>query len=635
MNLTTVEVQQYRSIKFAKVKLNPQCRILLGINESGKSNFLRALRLLDPNHKPSLTDIRYANANEDYVSDGWVDFCFRPTAAELLTIFEFVNSKVVRPSNQDQIIRAGKRRLTVDQACDEIAHSWYRVNLRSGKRTIVHDNLGEDYELDGRWCKLASPQEVTTTLKGMGELQVAPDALISHKSIPEESLSLFVDATVEDLETLIHSRTDDLLESSLPEVIWWTYDESHILPDRVLTQAFSDSPTTCIPLMRLFQLAGVDSITVSLTRAIKLGAHGLRNFLNNVATKATSHFNQVWPNYGQISFALDPNGDHIDISIKDAYNLYNFNQRSDGFKRFVTFLLMVSARSNNDLSGALILIDEPDIGLHPTGAKYLRDELLRLSESNYVLFSTHSIFMVDAQNVGRHLLVSKSDEITHLNSATTSVINDEEVLFRSLEYTVLENLKQKNILFEGWKDKRLFQLACGSPPRGKTRLVSKFSGYGLSHSQGVKNIPPISALFDFGSRELTIVTDCDHAAKDGQKRHLERRGHGTWHRYDQLVPNSRIQTSEDFIEESFLISVVNETCCSKLPSGSREFTLLDIANANGVITAMHTYLKELGLAGEEVKALVDGVKDTLFDTVSAAEIKSIYYDFIEALAAKI
>src|SRR5947208_3615912 len=118
--------------------------------------------------------------------------------------------------------------------------------------------------------------------------------------------------------------------------------------------------------------------------------------LSKVATRTTKHMRSVWKDYRGVTIALEPNGPHIDASVRDEYNVFQFAKRSDGFKRFVTFLLLVSAKARtNELSDTLYLQDEPDTGLHPSGSRYLRDELIRISETNYVVFSTHSIFMID------------------------------------------------------------------------------------------------------------------------------------------------------------------------------------------------------------------------------------------------
>ena len=97
--------------------------------------------------------------------------------------------------------------------------------------------------------------------------------------------------------------------------------------------------------------------------------------------------------------SLIPDGPHISASVQDEHNRYDFAQRSDGFKRFVSFLLLVSTLvKTKQLENVLLLIDEPEISLHPTGARYLRDELIRISKTNWVVYSTHSIFMRPLKN---------------------------------------------------------------------------------------------------------------------------------------------------------------------------------------------------------------------------------------------
>ena len=114
-------------------------------------------------------------------------------------------------------------------------------------------------------------------------------------------------------------------------------------------------------------LAGISEIAAAFIEA-GTRPNGLRNLLNRVATRATKHMHSVWKEHRTIRIELAPNGPCIDASVKDEYNLYDFSRRSDGFKRFVTFLLMVSARVKSDqLVDTLYLHDEPDVSLHPRG----------------------------------------------------------------------------------------------------------------------------------------------------------------------------------------------------------------------------------------------------------------------------
>jgi predicted ATPase len=209
----------------------------------------------------------------------------------------------------------------------------------------------------------------------------------------------------------------------------------------------------------MFGLAQYKDIALAVADA-RARPNGLRNLLNRVADRATKHMHSVWKEYRGIRIELSPNGPNIEASIRDAFNLYDLHRRSDGFKRFVTFLLMVSARvKSKDLVNTVYLHDEPDTSLHPSGARYLRDELIKISKHNYVDFSTHSIFMVDRELLGRHLIVEKKGEVTSIREVDESNIVDEEVVYNALGHSIFEHLKPRNVIFEGWRDKRLFQVA--------------------------------------------------------------------------------------------------------------------------------------------------------------------------------
>jgi recombinational DNA repair ATPase RecF len=58
------------------IPLTPSCRILVGINESGKSNILAALSLLDPEREFKADDLRDLRPNEDPDQDAEVVFVF-------------------------------------------------------------------------------------------------------------------------------------------------------------------------------------------------------------------------------------------------------------------------------------------------------------------------------------------------------------------------------------------------------------------------------------------------------------------------------------------------------------------------------------------------------------------------------
>jgi len=262
----------------------------------------------------------------------------------------------------------------------------------------------------------------------------------------------------------------------------------------------------------MFQLHGIDEIKKQIDEAKTGSANALNNLLRRVAEKISQHFHGTWREYDGVQFNLAMDGPDVIPRIVDESNHYELSQRSDGFKRFVTFLLMVSAvDASNLLRDIVLLIDEPEVGLHPSGARYLRDELIEISKNNYVVFSTQSIFMVDNKIIKRHLIVKKEKEITNMEEVSESNIQDEEVIFKSLGYSIFSNLKEKNLLFEGWRDKKLFDTAIARVP-GEYEDVKQFKTFGRCFAQGVKQIKNITPLFEAGDRKCLILSDNDSMA---------------------------------------------------------------------------------------------------------------------------
>lgn len=54
MKIKSVEIKNFRSIENITISLNPRCRILVGINEAGKSNIMRVLRLFGNEFVPKV-----------------------------------------------------------------------------------------------------------------------------------------------------------------------------------------------------------------------------------------------------------------------------------------------------------------------------------------------------------------------------------------------------------------------------------------------------------------------------------------------------------------------------------------------------------------------------------------------------
>jgi len=204
---------------------------------------------------------------------------------------------------------------------------------------------------------------------------------------------------------------------------------------------------------------------------------------------------------------------------------------------------MISVQvKSQQMKNALLLIDEPEISLHPSGARYLRDELIRISEQNCVVFSTHSIFMIDPAEISRHYIVKKAKEITSLTTAESSNLAEEEVLLNALGYSVLDALRPFNVIFEGWKDKRLFEVSLGA---AQPKVRKLFDAIGICHARGASSLKTITPMLALAKRECLIVSDHDKPALQERTEYLRDQGHGEWLTYKDVDDSSNATTGED------------------------------------------------------------------------------------------
>ena len=118
----------------------------------------------------------------------------------------------------------------------------------------------------------------------------------------------------------------------------------------------------------------------------------------------------------------------------------------------IQYLAQVRDRGNGeDASPAqrLLLIDEPELFLHPQAIEQVRIALQALSGNGYqVLFTTHSPLMIGRQDVPATCIVRKgTDQRTHIAKRLSIVVNDLVADPKSRMQTLMELKNSKDWLF--------------------------------------------------------------------------------------------------------------------------------------------------------------------------------------------
>lgn len=130
----------------------------------------------------------------------------------------------------------------------------------------------------------------------------------------------------------------------------------------------------------------------------------------------------------------------------------------------VQYLAEVKRGNTNQQSTTLLLVDEPELYLHPFAVEQIRKALIALSQSGYqVLLSTHSAQMVTPEEARHSLLIRKNQQQgtyarKRLADAIQAVVPDSvhqmEQLF-SLSHSTQVLFSERVILTEGKTELRL------------------------------------------------------------------------------------------------------------------------------------------------------------------------------------
>jgi hypothetical protein len=149
----------------------------------------------------------------------------------------------------------------------------------------------------------------------------------------------------------------------------------------------------------------------------------------------------VAPFFGDFYLRPNPNNqDQIELEWveKDEDIPFKAYQLSDGTLRFICLTTVLM--QPEDHQPELILIDEPELGLHPYAINVLAALLRSTAKSKQVIVSTQSVGLLNEFEAGDVIVCDRIEGATHLHRL------DESALTNWLDDYSLGELWQKNLL---------------------------------------------------------------------------------------------------------------------------------------------------------------------------------------------
>lgn len=487
MELLNIQIQGYKSIEklnFPIESLNGSyTKILIGKNETGKSNILQAMALLN-----------------DFNNDKNVDFLKLQNKTTEQKYAEVYYTMKPETNNYRTTI---KEHLDINE---EI------LNEITVEKAISNVYVSADSDgLYNNWTFIFTPIDLSNVY--FKETNGQKTKIILKSDVSEEELSQYTLLDEEKFKNLITPYLEEWFDKYSVKVSVWKPRPEYLIENEVSLTDFAVNSHKYPLLKNIFNICGYtnnEKITQKI-ESIGKNASLRRKLEAELSRKTTDYINKKWKEHSNISIDIRiDKGLNLVIQVKDIDvedGFHDMEARSDGFKQFISLLLTISADNEaGHLKNKLILIDEPEIHLHPSGIRDMLQELLLLGKNNYVFVSTHSNFMLDRDTKERHYLIQIHNGITVAKQiATEEDLNDDEILQAAFGINVIRDfLSQHKLLVEGLSDKVLLKKALDSLKPKNDILITNGRG---------DKIKANATLMDYNEVNPLVLLDDDEAGR--------------------------------------------------------------------------------------------------------------------------
>lgn len=247
--------------------------------------------------------------------------------------------------------------------------------------------------------------------------------------------------------------------------------------------------------------------------------------LRSAATQLTQNFKKWWLQ-GDYIFDFEADGRHFRINVSDSLRpeQIELEGRSRGLQWFFSFFLVFLVETKEEHSNTVLLLDEPGLSLHPIAQYDLAKFFRKLSEENQLIYTSHSPFLVDMENLANVKAVyidSQTGRTLVSSNLRYNEADAEKSIFpihAALGLTVSDTLLLGclPILVEGPSDQIYLNLI-------KRHLIGNGD---LKNSKeivfiptgGVRGMGPVTKLVSSRDESLPyVLLDSDNVGKDYQK----------------------------------------------------------------------------------------------------------------------
>lgn len=622
MRLIRYKVTKFRSVMDSGWIDCNDVTTLVGINEAGKSNLLLALWKLNPAKDGEIDPLHdlpiklYSAERENLSNLAFVaaEFALSPLEAKGIsekskcTLDEVSVVRVVRYYDghyvvmfpefgsktniaATQIIKCIEEAQSLVEKSEEVTKGEAGIKAEATKAVeAVRLNISEKSQLD-KSDRDFIIKSLSLKSKAANRSQIAPivDGLL--EKVTEAFAPLFVNPPQEaqGVETEILKKIPAFVYYSnygnldsqiyLPHAVKWLNGEkvagidnqAKVRTLRVLFDFVHLNPTEILELGKDPKLLAIErsgqnvDYTPSADEIKKVSEQKTKRsiLLQSASTDLTQRFKQWWKQ-GSYVFRFEADGEYFKIWVSDDKRPeeVELEKRSTGLQWFLSFYLVFLVESQDEHKDAVLLLDEAGLSLHPLAQKDLIAFFDSLSESNQIIHTTHSPFLVDTNNIEQVKVVFVDDNGYTVASSNLRAVNDrlnEKSIYAvhaALGLSVSDVLLQgcRPIIVEGASDQHYFNAI-------KTFLIrigkiAPQEELVFMPSGGVRGVSGIVSIISGKEDQLPLVIlDSDKSGNDAKQKLASTLYKGMADRIITIASYSTVEQAE--VEDLIPLELMN------------------------------------------------------------------------------
>jgi predicted ATP-dependent endonuclease of OLD family len=609
MFLISAKVELFKSINTPQtVLIDDEVTVLVGMNEAGKTVFLKALE--KSNDAQGLAKF---NPVDDYPRKGYTDFRKQhennPAKATVLT-YQLTNDEISDLNTEFHT------ELPMDFTFS-VTHLYNNTQL-------ISISVDEQPVLNALLAKSALSTDAKTALKKAQSFRSIPECFEDCGLTEEDEQFLEkINSRIAKIEwsSVVQHEVWRWLEPRIPQFLYFSdYD---ILPSKInipdLASKVKQAETNPEKLTPQYRSA------LALLRKAGISINDITNstgyetqdaILGSVSSNLTEQVLEFWKQNEDIEVEVDINSDPTDDApFNNGPNLYlriknlrhrgvrsPFDQRSRGFIWFFSFLVWFDSvqeqiGSERDI---ILLLDEPGLALHALAQANFLDYIDDLAKKHQVLYTTHSPFMVHSNRLHQVRMVEDKPKLGTIISDNLSG-SDPRTIFplqAALGWTIAQNLfiSERNLLVEGASDLIYLQtISALLEAQGRTELRDDTT---IVPVGGLDNVVTFIALL--GANDLKIAVFHDYKGKPEQKLQeivKEKVIHpkailnaSQFRNLEKLGIDRQASDTEDLFEPAFYLDCFNKAF-SKLLNGV-VISESELPERDRIIDRIECYLKD-------------------------------------------